>query len=335
MKKSIYWLSLFVFVFSLGPLCDLANSASAYPRRSISIIVPFSPGGGYDTQARGIASFMKNYFPKKTNVIIRNMPGAGALVATHHVWNSKPNGYKILQSVVSPTLVEQHLSPKEVSFKMSEFEWVGQYQKDVRAMAIHPKLQFKNWNDVVEHAKKKPMLYGGGGLASSPSKEARLISLITKLPIDIANYPGSSGIQAGMARGEVEAVQLNFNSLLRWGDDCKILFIWEDQRHSMIPHIPTALEFGVPENEYRRIMELPVLGTPRALALPPETPPEIVKIVRNAFMQVMKDDKYKAWLKKARQIYGPVVPGEDFVKEINKMNQNVKKNLELLKKLSS
>jgi tripartite-type tricarboxylate transporter receptor subunit TctC len=137
-----------------------------------------------------------------------------------------------------------------------------------------------------------------------------------------------------MARGEVEAVQLNFNSLLRWGDDCKIFFIWERKRHPMIPHIPTALEMGVPEKEYTKIMSLPVLGTPRALALAPGTPPDIVKIVRKAFMGVMKDDKYKAWLKKARQIYGPVVPGEDFGKVLNNLDKSLKENMDLIKKLA-
>jgi len=310
-----------------------ACGAADFPKRSISIIVPYSPGGGFDTQARGIAPFLEKYLPGKANVIIKNMPGAGGLVATHHVWNSKPDGYKILQCVVAPSLVEQYLNPKEISFRLAEFEWIGQYQKDIRAVAVQPKLPIKNWNDLVAYGKKQPILFGTPGLGSPPYKESRLISKVSGIPIDLVNYPGSKECQAGMARGEIEAINLNFNSLMQWGDDARTIFIWDDERHPLIPDVPTAVQAGVPQDVYDRIMAPPIMGTPRAFAVPPGTPAEIVNILRKAFMQAMNDPGYKAWIQKAKQIYGPIVSGEDFNNVIKKMNANVRENLALIKSL--
>ena len=328
-------LFLIACALSLSLLSNVAHSKVNYPRRNISIIVPYSPGGGYDTQARGIAPFMEKYLPNGVHIVIRNMPGAGGLVATHHVWNSKPDGYKILQAVVSGTLLEQYLNPKEIKYKMEKFEWIGQYQKDIRALAVHPKLPINNWNDLVKYSQKRSVLFGTPGLGSSPYKESKLLSKVTGIPIDLVNYPGSSACQAGMARGEIEAINLNFNSLIRWGKDAKILFVWDDQRHPMIPDIPTAVEAGLPKDDYKKIMDLPVVGAPRAFAVPPGTPQDVLKVLRKAFLQSMNDPDYKKWIKKAKQLYGPIIPGEDFKKVIQEMNQNANNNIKLIKSLAN
>lgn len=325
---------LVILAVSLVWLCNPANSSTDYPKRNIVIIVPYSPGGGFDTQARGIAPYLEKHLPNKVNVIIKNMPGAGGLVAAHHVWGSKPDGYKIYQSVVAGALISQYLNPKEVSYRMEKFEWIGQYQKDIRAVAVNPKLPIHNWKDLLEFSKKQPVLFGTPGLGSAPYKESKLISKITGIPIDLVNYPGSSACQAGMARGEIQAINLNFNSLMRWGDDCRIIFIWDDERHPMIPDIPTAVEAGFPKDAYRKIMDLPVIGTPRAFAVAPGTPQEILTVLRKAFMQAMNDPGYKAWIKKAKQIYGPIVSGENFTGKIQEMNQNARDNIQLIKSLS-
>lgn len=306
-----------------------------FPAKEIRIICPYSPGGGFDVQARGIAPFIEKHLPNNVPVLVENMDGAGGLLAAHSVWNSSPDGYTILQAQVSTFMVEQYLNPGEVSFKMDEFRWVGQYQKDIRAFAVRPDMSIESWDDLVEYANSKGLLVGTAGLGSPPFKEAQLIAQLSGLKFDYVHYPGSSDVQAGFARKEVDAINLNFNSLMQWEaeGDAKILFIWDDQRHEMIPDVPTALEFGVPEDLYNEIMSLPVIGTPRAFAAPPGTPDEVLEVLRKAFMDAMNDPEYKAWTKSAKQIYGPIVPGDEFDKVIGTMDRAISENLELIKSL--
>lgn len=308
---------------------------SDFPVREIRLIVPFSPGGGFDIQARGIAPFIEKHVPNDVTVLVENIDGSGGLVAAHAVWNAKPDGYTILQSQVAISLVDQYLNPQEVSFNMSDFTWIGQYQKDIRAFAVRPDLPIDNWDELVEYAKSNTLLVGTPGLGSPPYKEAKLISVLADIPVDYVHYPGSSDVQAGFARKEVEAINLNFNSLMRWetDGDAKILFVWDDQRHPLIPNVPTALEAGMPESLYRKIMSLPIIGTPRAFACPPGTPDEVIDILQKAFMDAMNDPEYLAWIKTAKQIYGPIVSGDEFSDVIEAMDKAISENIDLVKSL--
>lgn len=333
--KKLWFISLFSLAcLSLILTTPVAWAADNYPKRSIKLVVPYSPGGGFDTQARGIAPFIEKYLPGDVKVVVENMPGAGGLTATSHMWITKPDGYKMGQFPVATAMVEQYLHPDEIRFKMSEFVWVGQYQKDIRAVGVRPDLPIKNWADLVKYGKKQSILFGTPGVGSPPYKEGQLISKVTGLPIDFVNYPGSKDAQAGIARKEFEAINLNFNSLLRWGDDVRILFVWADERHEMIPDIPTALEAGVPKDAYEKIMGLPIMGTPRAFGLPPGTLSEVAEVLREAFMKAMQDIDYKAWTKKAKQVYGPILSGDETHQSIQKMNMAIQENLDLVKSLN-
>jgi tripartite-type tricarboxylate transporter receptor subunit TctC len=335
MKRMNYLLSMLLLSFlSVSIISAPAFGATDFPKETIRIICPFSPGGGFDRQARGIAPFLQNHLPNKVSVIVENVRGAGGLVAAHQVWSAKPDGYTIFQSAVGPNMIDQFLNPKEIKFRMAEFEWIGQYRKDIRAIGIHPKLAVKNWNDFMELGKKKSILFGTSGVGSPQAREAQLIAAITGLNIGLVHYQGSNDVQAGMARGEIDATSINFNSLIRWGDDGRIFVLWDDERHPLIPDVPTALEAGVPKEQYQKIMSLPVVGTPRAFAAPPGTPPEVLKILQDAFMAAMNDPGYKAWLKKAKDIYGPVIAGDNFGKSIKLMDKSIKENMDLMQSIA-
>lgn len=76
------------------PAPALAQTASAYPAKTIRIIVPFTPGGGNDISARFIAQQLTQSF--KQSVIVENRPGAGSTVGTDMVAKSPPDGYTLM-----------------------------------------------------------------------------------------------------------------------------------------------------------------------------------------------------------------------------------------------
>ena len=90
--------------FKLGALAagviamGLASPAFAagYPDKDITLVVPFSPGGGFDTYARLIAPFLEKHLPNKVHVIVKNEPGAGGRKGLTDVYRSKPDGYKLV-----------------------------------------------------------------------------------------------------------------------------------------------------------------------------------------------------------------------------------------------
>jgi tripartite-type tricarboxylate transporter receptor subunit TctC len=156
---------------------------------------------------------------------------------------------------------------------------------------------------------------------------------MTGLKLRFVHYQGSKDTQAAMARGEIEATQLSFTSMMRWGDDIRIFVLWNDERHALIPDVPTAVEIGVPKDIYQKSVSLPIVGTARALTVAPGTPPDILKVLRTAFNAAMNDPEYKAWLKKVKLIHGPIVSGEAFRKKIVSMEKSIRDNADLVRQV--
>ena len=64
--------------------------ADFYRGKTITVVVGFPPGGGFDATARILAKYLGKYIPGEPNVIVENMPGAGSLTAANHLYNAAP-----------------------------------------------------------------------------------------------------------------------------------------------------------------------------------------------------------------------------------------------------
>ena len=78
------------------PQASGQSLADFYAGKTVTIIVGYAPGGGFDTTARLAAKYLGKYIPGNPNVIVENMPGAGSLTAANHIYNvAKPDGLTI------------------------------------------------------------------------------------------------------------------------------------------------------------------------------------------------------------------------------------------------
>src|SRR5690606_202839 len=102
---------------------QVANAAD-YPNRDIHFIVPYSPGGGYDTLARTLAPFLAKHLPGNVNVIIENRTGAAAQVGTAYLQRSAPDGYTIGISNI-PGLMAAEVLQETPPYRLADFTWLG------------------------------------------------------------------------------------------------------------------------------------------------------------------------------------------------------------------
>ena len=90
-------LMLFLLIILISTLISgkptRAAASESFPNKNITWIVPFGPGGGYDVYSRAIARVLPRYLPKETDIVIRNIPGAGTMKATTIIHRSRPDGY--------------------------------------------------------------------------------------------------------------------------------------------------------------------------------------------------------------------------------------------------
>ena len=128
MKNQRLLISL-IFCFSVSFLSHPAEVPAQadpfYKGKTIRIIVGSTPGGFYNRWARLFARYMAKYIPGQPEIIAQNMPGAGSVIATNHVFGvAKPDGLTIGMPLNS-VYVDQLVGRKEVQFDLRKFQLIG------------------------------------------------------------------------------------------------------------------------------------------------------------------------------------------------------------------
>src|SRR5574341_1638008 len=112
----------------IGALAALPLAAAAQPNfagRTVTIIVGYKAGGGYDAAARLLARHLPKHIPGNPAVIVQNMPGANSIIAANHVFNvARPDGLT-LGAFNRNLILGQLVKVDGIRFDMSRFAWVG------------------------------------------------------------------------------------------------------------------------------------------------------------------------------------------------------------------
>jgi len=194
----------------------LAGAASAqtaeefYRGKTITYIVSTSAGGGYDTYARLIAKHMENHLPG-TNIVVKNVPGAGHIIGTNQLNASKPDGLTI-GSFNTGLVYAQLLKQEGIRFDLSKMTWIGKAAADGRVVMVSAKGPIMKFDDL--RTAKEPVKFGGAGPGSASYNEIKM--LIEALSLNIEYIPGYSGREDEMAilRGELGGSMGSLSSFL-------------------------------------------------------------------------------------------------------------------------
>ena len=98
------------------------NALAAWPDRTITLVVPFPPGGSTDQMARAIAPKMQASLGQ--SVIIDNKPGATGTVGAGFVKRAAPDGYTLLVTSLGPLVIAPHLYPSVPYNAATDFDYI-------------------------------------------------------------------------------------------------------------------------------------------------------------------------------------------------------------------
>ncbi len=342
MKPGRFW--IFATAVALGTAllaggCTGGSSKSAaadYPKHTITIIVPTTAGGGYDLGARVIAKHLPRFLPKKVNIVVENMPGAGQMIGVHAVYAAAPDGYTVGAFNTVAALMSQFVRPEHVKYDMNKFTYLGMWQRDIRGLGISNTLNVKTWDDLVKRSHASPILCATGGAGTSQHIDALMIQAISDLVVKYIHYDGSAQAEPALGRHEAELIVAQAATLQSLADQKlgKTFFVIADKRAPQTPEIPTALETGMPKDLYDKLMATPFFGVDRALVLPPGADPAIAEVLRKALWQVFNDPEYKADVDKIQGENNPM-QGAEYQKVVVRKIESAKDNPDLIKKLKA
>ena len=262
---------------------EASNTANTkFPEKNIKIIVPFDAGGGVDITCRVISEAAgKDYF-NGHSLIVENMPGGGAIVGQTNVANAKADGYTMLAA--SAALVTNPIF-NETSFKTSDFKAIAMVCFDPQCVVVPKDSPYNTLKDFIEAAKQGSLKMSTPGQSTSPhlagvQMEQELGVKFDYLHTDSSNMQwqqimGNHSDCALMTAGEAA-------SAVKDGS-VKALGVMSDDRAETLPDVPTFKESGYDM----------VVGSFRGLAVPADTPDDVVEVLDTTFGEIMQTETFK------------------------------------------
>jgi len=270
-----------------------------YKGRTVTIVVSSSAAGGYDTLARAVARHIGKHVPGRPAVIVRNMVGAGGMVATNFLYHNADKDGSVIGLVQNNTPFEPLLGTKEARYDPVKFNWLGSPSVETAMVLL--------WHTVpvnsLDGLKAREVAVGVSGANSTPAFYTRLLNatLGTRMK-PINGYPGQNDVLLAMERRELDGHPSAFFSALSstrptWLRDkaAKAIVQYGPERLADLGPVPFALDL-VRNGEDRLVMEAAFapLALGRPFLLPPGVPAERVAALRQAFSVTMADRDFLA-----------------------------------------
>ena len=143
----------------------IAPAQSDYPAKTMTMIVPFPPGGVADITARPVADAMGRHL--KQAVIVENKAGAGGGVGMQYVARARPDGYTVLLALSSISIIPEadKVLGRDPMFQLNQLVPIARFTADPTVLAVRADSPFKSVADLIEAAKKEPggIPYGSSG----------------------------------------------------------------------------------------------------------------------------------------------------------------------------
>ncbi len=279
----------------------LAAAGQSFSGKTVTIIVGYKPGGGYDATARLLARHLPKYIPGKPTVIVQNMPGGNSITAANHVYNvAKPDGLTI--GTFNRNLPIAQLTKVEgVKYDMTKFAWIGSAANETTILAIRNDLPYKTFADL--RKAKEPVVIGSTGPGANTYDFPLLLKDLVGLNFKIVSgYSSSADIMLAVERKEADGRAGSLTSLRTFIDRGLVHpVIRARSSQPGLENLPVDESFA-PNPRAKAIMAL--RSAPEQIArpyvMPPNTPAEIVKTMRKAFADAIKDPALQAEEKKAK-----------------------------------
>ena len=333
--------NLRVVLFSAIAVLFTATHAAAqsvadfYKGKQVVLIVGAASGGGYDSQARLLARHIGKHIPGNPSVIVQNMPGAGSLQATNHLYNIAAKDGTVFGLIQRDMLVAKAMNAPGIRFDIEKFNWVGNLASEIGIVVAWHTSPIKTTEDLF----KTEMIIGGTGPTIDTETSARLMnSLIgTKFRI-ISGYTGTTDVLLAMERGEVMGlgdwslsnIRSRRPELLREGK-IRLLMQTSLKKSPDLPDVPLILDFAK-SPEDRQVMEvfLSQKVAARPVLAPPGIPADRVQALRAAFTATAADPEFIQDAEKSRLEVSPT-PGEDVERIVANISKVPPEMMEKLK----
>lgn len=282
-----------------------------YRGKTLTLTVGFSPGGAYDVYARLFARHFPKHLPGEPAVVVRNMPGAGSVVAANYIYNRATSDGTELALIAGTAAIEPLLGGTSTQFDGQKFAWLGSANREVGACFAWHTSKARTAGDLFTSG----MITGSAGTSSLLVPTTLNQVLGAKLEL-VRGYAGTSPLMLAIERGEVEgmcgmvmaAIQAEHPDWLAKGLIAPLLQIGFDPAPAL-GAAPLVTDFVKSTDDLpllRLLFGWTIMGRP--FLAPPATPGDRADALRGAFEAMTRDRDFLDDARRARVDVDPIGP---------------------------
>ncbi|HEX2725165.1 MAG TPA: tripartite tricarboxylate transporter substrate-binding protein, partial [Beijerinckiaceae bacterium] len=303
--------ALSLLSLAVNDAAQAQGAADFFRGKEITIGIPSDAGGGYDATGRLIAQYLPKYIPGNPRIIPQNNPAGGGLVLVNLLYNTAPKDGTYIGIIRGSALYEEIFNNPAVKFESLKLNWLGNFSRTQDGCVFSQNSGVSSPQDLF----KREITIGASGVGAQAYSLPKIYNdlLGTKFKI-IVGYKGSGDRVLAMERGELEGacgittgtLRSSFAGPVKEGK-IKIVAQAGLSKDEALPDVPNILDLAKTA-EQRRALEFlfAQLDLGRAVAAPPGVPAERVKILREAFEQMLKDPGLAADVKRMQLDFDPM-----------------------------
>jgi tripartite-type tricarboxylate transporter receptor subunit TctC len=263
-------------------LAAYAAQAQDWPTRPMTLVVPFSPGGGVDASARVQAQRMSELLGQP--IVVENLGAAAGMAGGQRVANAAPDGYTFLIGNTGTHAYNQTLYKKPLYNAASDFQPVGLMTESPRILIARKDLPVNGLQQFIAYAKQNQdkMQYGSAGVGSGTHLPCALLNMAIGVDITHIPYRGAGPVMQDLIGGRIDYMcdTIQTGATQANSDTVKGIAVMSGKRVPIIPDLPTTGEQGLPG------VEATVWN---AFFLPKGTPDPIVRKLNQAMSDTLED----------------------------------------------
>ena len=275
----------FLTVIALG-LAALAAQAQNWPDKSVTLVVPFPPGGSTDQVARAVAPRLTDKF--KQSFLVDNKAGATGTIGATFVKRAAPDGATFLVTSLGPLVIVPHLVKGLQYDALKDFDLITVAVASPNVLVVPANSPHKSEADVIAYEKANPgkMTFASAGNGSSDHLTAELFWQQTGTTGIHVPYTGGAPAHTDLMGGQVNASFQNINSVAQYikGGKMRALAVTSPKRSPVLPDVPTLAEAGVKNVE---------VASWQAIVAPKGLSPAVREKAHAAFVEALNDPKVK------------------------------------------
>ena len=286
-----------------------AQAPTSFAGKTVTMIIGFGAGGGYDTWGRLVAGHIGAHLPGKPSVVAQNLPGGGSYRAASFMYHQAPKDGTTMALIARDAALGPLTGEPGALFDATKFSWIGTPATETNICIAYHTAPVKNVHDLTQ----KELIVGdtgpGTGTHSYPKALNAILGFKFKL---VGGYPSSADVFLAMERGEVQGICESLDSVMARRPDwissgaVSVLFQGGARPNPELKGVPFVVDLATKPEDKQAIEFLYIgQGIGRPFIAPPGLAPATLKTLRDAFDATMKDPAFIAEATKRKYAIDP------------------------------